>query len=564
MFAPFGCSGRNSIGDAALALNATEQFSATALDVDGKPISNPAVTWTSSQPNIATIDPTTGLATAVSPGPTQITATSDGVTDFMFLFVQGMLKGQYAFLVQGFDNASGGEVAIIGSFVADGKGNITGLEDIVDAAGYSPSVTFSGTYSFAYGRGQISITNTRGTAQSFSFAAGSFSGGVATVGRMVEFDNPPGTGTQRGAGAFYLQDTSSLDLSSINGPYALQFVGQRSAVGSWQVNTGAFVADGRGSLNNGEFDTNSPSAGAPQTTAFTATLTANRNTSNFGQATLTFTSGVSLSGVVYIVSPKQALFMETDLSGLAVGQILAQTTTSFSDAQLSGITVEYEQGLGSSSGQPSAGIGLINFSGGTATVTRDYADSNAAPSSQSFSLSYSSVAPNGRAALNGTLAAIVYLVDLNKGFIMSSTDSATAGFFEPQAPLPKMPFEVDLINGMYFGGTVPPSIANASFGLPAVNDVEFLSPHAPLFGSQNPCYTEDLSRGNTSFRNFQIAGGELGVSWAVDANGRGHDGLGNVYYLVSPSKFLMLAVWDSILSPLNPVLSTPPIDVLQQ
>lgn len=42
-----------------------------------------------------------------------------------------MLKGQYAFLVQGFDNASEGEVAVIGSFVADGNGNIiTGLENV--------------------------------------------------------------------------------------------------------------------------------------------------------------------------------------------------------------------------------------------------------------------------------------------------------------------------------------------------------------------------------------------------------------------------------------------------
>jgi hypothetical protein len=44
------------------------------------------VVWTSSDPGVATID-ANGLATAVTPGTTQITATQDGVFDFFFLTV---------------------------------------------------------------------------------------------------------------------------------------------------------------------------------------------------------------------------------------------------------------------------------------------------------------------------------------------------------------------------------------------------------------------------------------------------------------------------------------------
>ncbi len=62
--------------------------------------------------------------------------------------------------------------------------------------------------------------------------------------------------------------------------------------------------------------------------------------------------------------------MEADpesASGLEAGQILAQSTPSFSNASLNGVTVEYEQGLGSTAGQPLAAIGLITFGNGTAT-----------------------------------------------------------------------------------------------------------------------------------------------------------------------------------------------------
>ena len=58
--------------------------------------------------------------------------------------------------------------------------------------------------------------------------------------------------------------------------------------------------------------------------------------------------------------------MEGDVestSGLEAGQILARSTPSFSNASLNDVSVEYEQGLGSTVGQPLAAIGLITFTG---------------------------------------------------------------------------------------------------------------------------------------------------------------------------------------------------------
>jgi uncharacterized protein YjdB len=58
----------------------TKQFHAVARDANGAAISGANFTWSSSHPAVATVDPATGLATAVGSGRTIITAVVDGVT----------------------------------------------------------------------------------------------------------------------------------------------------------------------------------------------------------------------------------------------------------------------------------------------------------------------------------------------------------------------------------------------------------------------------------------------------------------------------------------------------
>jgi len=56
------------------------------------------------------------------------------------------LNGRYAFLFSGFDDATGSQVAIAGSFTADGKGNITeGIEDENGPTGSTLTVPLTGT-----------------------------------------------------------------------------------------------------------------------------------------------------------------------------------------------------------------------------------------------------------------------------------------------------------------------------------------------------------------------------------------------------------------------------------
>jgi len=62
-------------------------FLADVLDEKGKIVPNAAVGWTSSDPNVATVDPTTGAVSAKSPGITFITATMDGIVQRVALEV---------------------------------------------------------------------------------------------------------------------------------------------------------------------------------------------------------------------------------------------------------------------------------------------------------------------------------------------------------------------------------------------------------------------------------------------------------------------------------------------
>ena len=59
------------------AVGQTQQFSVTAQDANHNPIANPAVTWSSSDPTVASVN-ASGLATAAKNGTARITATANG------------------------------------------------------------------------------------------------------------------------------------------------------------------------------------------------------------------------------------------------------------------------------------------------------------------------------------------------------------------------------------------------------------------------------------------------------------------------------------------------------
>jgi phosphosulfolactate synthase (CoM biosynthesis protein A) len=70
------------------ALGATAQFTATALDGSGNVVPGVVFIWSSSNPQIATIDPVTGLARTIDGGDAIISATAQGATGTAMLLVR--------------------------------------------------------------------------------------------------------------------------------------------------------------------------------------------------------------------------------------------------------------------------------------------------------------------------------------------------------------------------------------------------------------------------------------------------------------------------------------------
>lgn len=377
------------------------------------------------------------------------------------------LNGQYAFLLQGFDDATGNQFAIVGSFKADGNGNVSGLEDINGPAGYQ-SVTFTGTYTVgADNRGQATLVNSLKASTNFAIAVGSLnSKNVATRASLIEFDDTTGVNGKRGSGFVYLQDPSTFNLSSINGPYAVQFVGQTGESETRLALTGAYTADGNGNVKNGQVDSNVDglmASSSPQTFTATISTSPGTETSSFGRVTTT-PAGIPFHFVYYIVSAKRALAMSTDqeyAAGLLGGQVLAQASTSFSATSLSGTAVGY--GVG----QSTESVGLWTFDGSAkADFNLMHSDDQWLYSGgETGTLNYS-VAPNGRVTTSGGSfapgvpgAPIFYLVDTNKGFLMSTDSSVSTGFLEPQTG---GPFSDASLSGAYFIGTVSPAVTSAA------------------------------------------------------------------------------------------------------
>ncbi|HEY7945088.1 MAG TPA: Ig-like domain-containing protein, partial [Casimicrobiaceae bacterium] len=75
-------------GSVTVNLGSTTRFSATVRDPSGQTLSGRAISWTTSQPFVATID-ANGVATAVGPGSTVVTASSGGVNGSATLTVPG-------------------------------------------------------------------------------------------------------------------------------------------------------------------------------------------------------------------------------------------------------------------------------------------------------------------------------------------------------------------------------------------------------------------------------------------------------------------------------------------
>ena len=425
------------------------------------------------------------------------------------------LNGHYAFLFNGFDDATTAQVAIAGSFVADGKGNLTtGVEDENGPSGPKLNVSFTGRYNIASDtRGAFTVITASGST-TYALVLNSVSNGVAQKARFVEFDDTAGTSGRRGSGVLRLQEPNAFALNKITGPYAFGFQGQ-DAAGSREALIGSFNADGAGVIQSGIADENV--AGAANNPAITGSYSA---PSINGRATMKLiASGTSILNLsIYMVSASELMAMTTNglvSDGLVSGLILAQRSASFTNSSFDAPAVYYQLGVNPSApGALSlAEIGLLSPDGnGNLSVRYDKQAGSAQPAvAQSFVASYA-VLSSGRVSISGWYGdlsippRILYLVDNNTAFFLDTSTGVGFGFVEAQSPAPAGGFSDALFRGTFSAATVHPSVsanANAA-GLATLDGAGNLSESANL-STQSGLLVDQATSG----------------TYSIDPNGRG-------------------------------------------
>jgi hypothetical protein len=238
-------------------------------------------------------------------------------------FSNADLKGTYAFSMSGTDAGTnfGAFIARVGSFTADGNGNITAaLEDVTDAGSLPQLVQFTGgTYSIqANGRGTLTLVSATGGLQ-LSIALNSGNAGV-----MIQIDL-----NATSSGSFTRQTPAAFAQTAIAGPYAFDISGTISgtstAAGGPSSVIGQINTNGAGNVQGGLFDSNDagqilsaqviPAGGTYQVDP--------ANGASFGRGTIAFGG---LSFVFYIVNASRFKLIEDDGKFATFGDALQQST----------------------------------------------------------------------------------------------------------------------------------------------------------------------------------------------------------------------------------------------
>jgi hypothetical protein len=463
---------------------------------------------------------------------------------------ESLLNGQYAIALRGFD--SSGPVGIGATFDADGAGHIAklvGIEDINTNSGIGPQLNLSitsGSSSYSVGsdhRGCLTISTSAGN-QKFRFSLSAIPAGVASNGRIIEFDN---TGSNT-SGVLRKQDLAAFSTSQISGNFAFGASGsivgggKFAAIGLVSFNGGGGFNGSPGSVvdfnNKGSVDGNGTTY--PVNPISLTNGAYNIFTSGRGVFSFLPTGGTAVNTILYVVSSGELLIMSSDAQSsnhLFVGSALKQTLASFSASSLSAKSILYTTGLGNNGGTPgsrvSAGILTITSPGNFSFSGQQNSAGNI--SAQSATGTYS-VASDGRVTFaggGGGGAPIFYLVSADKAFVLftdgSGSSNVESGFLEPQSG---SPFSNSSANGTYAFGTYQPEDTG----------VDLSSGVAALSAGNITGTSDDNSSGTLT------AGSAFSDTYSIDATGLGSipsnctlgTNCNNIFFVISPTKFVLL------------------------
>ena len=339
------------------------------------------------------------------------------------------LNGQYAFVTNGEVFTSGASfptpLARVGTFIADGKGNITGGMEDVNADG-TPSNAIAitnGTYTVsADGRGAMTL-NLGTSTLDFGITLTSNSDGLL----IDETSNSNQAST--GSGNLILQQSTPFALSEIAGTYVFDFSGSDASQPNPNPESfiGQFVVDSNTqTIPTGFFDELNSGAMTPGTIAQDPLQTSSFSAFGRGIATI-----AGQNFVFYIVNSGRVRFLSTN-NGMLSGDAVSQAGIP------GGLTGGFVFVVGGSSAN--GGLTRVGrFTVSNMTLSQMLMDVNDASNEAQFNnLSNSSItsydSTTGRAQVSfqdsgGQVYSFVfYLSSANSGVIQDISPSSTVGF----------------------------------------------------------------------------------------------------------------------------------------
>jgi hypothetical protein len=366
----------------------------------------------------------------------------------------GLLNGQYAMLLRGFNEVTGVEEAVVGSLTFDGKGNITGgaLDKNSATSGIQSNVPATGVYVIGSdNRGVMSITPTGQTPGIFTFSVGSVLNGVASTAYMTSFTDNSGTGDLY-AGTLQLQDPTSFNNAAIAGTYVYANTGQ-DPLGNRAAEIGLTTLNNANAVTSGSADVNHNGKTGSITT-ITGTYT---TPDTHGRTLLTLMLDTTPSStVVCQISANEVVHMTLDArttNALLVGTASRQLDpNTFSNTSLARPDILSLAGTAGTQGT-SADIGLLTVTPGTTptvNITLDTNDHGNVTIGQALTGPLS-IASSGRGTMTpGANTLIFYLTQPDTGFAMTTDTSVSLGPIQPQigAPYSATPFAN---NNLFFG-----------------------------------------------------------------------------------------------------------------
>jgi len=361
---------------------------------------------------------------------------------------ESALHGQYAIALHGYQGSGTGKpVALAASFTANGVnsgGLITaGEEDLNNATAPQHLTITSGSYTVGSdNRGCMAVSYSGGTTANavFHFALGGVSGGIASKGDIIEFDDFGASSGTRMSGIVRLQDTTSFAIGKLGANYTFGLDGVDFTNGHFAIAGTATVNDTSGAVTGGSYDNND--AGTLQTNVSITGGSLASISSTTGRGLLNIVSGGATNHeAAYIINPSELFVVQIDAFGSSTALISGRAIaagSSFTSASINGNQIIHS--TGSSGGVANVNLGILNFaSGALAGNFTDYTNGSSATTKTIASAATYSVATSGRTTVSnygGNSLPVLYVASSNgeniSAFIVGTDSRALLGQAESQ------------------------------------------------------------------------------------------------------------------------------------